>query len=55
MSFLTATPWRELSADLKSLGLKSLLDARTGDLIDFQSGCLIFNGWKLTAEGMQGN
>lgn len=42
-SFLTATPWNELTDDARSVALDSLHQAYHEDVIDFQCGCLIFS------------
>lgn len=45
-SFLAATPWDEMSDELREASLEAIQAGRRGDQIDHASGCLIFDAAK---------
>lgn len=50
-SFLSATPWENLSEELRHASLEALQAARINDEIDHASGCLIFDAKKHALPG----
>jgi len=43
VAFVAARSWAEVTEDVRSTALGSLVEANDGELIDFRSGCLIFD------------
>ena len=43
VAFVAARSWTEVTEDVRSISLDALVQARDGDLIDFASGCLLFD------------
>ncbi|MCC9606368.1 class I SAM-dependent methyltransferase [Blastopirellula sp. JC732] len=48
-SFLAATPWEEMSDELRQMSLAAIQSGKSGDQIDHASGCLIFDAGKHAA------
>ncbi|TWT38810.1 SAM-dependent methyltransferase [Blastopirellula retiformator] len=48
-SFLAATPWDEMSDELREASLEAIQAGRRGDQIDHASGCLLFDAGKHAA------